>query len=97
MNNKPPSTPQPADYVIRVEKACNQLTTAGKPITADAVAALAGIGRATLYRRPELRALIEEHRPRGPTWQGGAELVPITSVFIFVFRCCVSSRDTILG
>ena len=62
MNGNPPGTPPPADYVSRVEKACNQLTTAGKPITADAVAALAGIGRATLYRRPELRALIEEHR-----------------------------------
>ena len=62
MRTNPPDTPQPADYVIRVEKACTQLTTDGKPITADAVAALAGIGRATLYRRPELRALIEEHR-----------------------------------
>ena len=62
MNNNPPSTPQPADYVIRVEQACVRLAADGVPITADAVAALAGIGRATLYRRPELRALIEEHR-----------------------------------
>ena len=62
MRTNPPDTPPPADYVIRVEKACAQLTTDGKPITADAVAALAGIGRATLYRRPELRAIIEEHR-----------------------------------
>lgn len=61
MNNGPLSTP-PADYVSRVEKACAQLVADGKPITADAVATLAGIGRATLYRRPELRALIEEHR-----------------------------------
>ena len=62
MSGNPPDTPQPADYVIRVEKACTQLAADDKPITADAVAALAGIGRATLYRRPELRALIEEHR-----------------------------------
>ena len=63
MNNKPSSTPpSAADYVIRVEQACAQLADAGAPITADAVAALASIGRATLYRRPELRALIEEHR-----------------------------------
>ena len=41
MNNKPPSTPPPADYVSRVEKACAQLAADGKPITADAVAALA--------------------------------------------------------
>jgi hypothetical protein len=62
MSSKPPRTPRPADYVSRVEKACAQLAADDKPITADAVAALAGIGRATLYRRPELRALIEEHR-----------------------------------
>jgi hypothetical protein len=63
MNNNTPGTPpSAADYVIRVEDACARLTADGKPITADAVATLAGIGRATLYRRPELRALIEEHR-----------------------------------
>ena len=62
MNSKPPDIPPPADYVLRVEKACAQLAADGTPITADAVAALAGLGRATLYRRPELRALIEEHR-----------------------------------
>jgi len=62
MSDNPPGTPPPADYVLRVENACAQLATDGTPITADAVAALAGLGRATLYRRPELRALIEEHR-----------------------------------
>ena len=62
MSNNRPGTPPPADYVLRVEKACAQLATGGEPITADAVDPLAGIGRATLYRRPELRALIEEHR-----------------------------------
>jgi hypothetical protein len=64
MNSKPSDAPRPAGYVIRVEEACARLAADGKPITADAVAALAGIGRATLYRRPELRALIEEHRQR---------------------------------
>jgi hypothetical protein len=63
MNDSPLRTP-PADYVSRVENACAQLATDSKPITADAVATLAGIGRATLYRRPELRAIIEEHRQR---------------------------------
>lgn len=61
MNSNPPSRPQPADYAVRVE-ACAELATDGQPITADAVAALAGIGRATLYRHPQLRALIAEHR-----------------------------------
>lgn len=34
----------------------------GEPITFNTVAERTGIGRATLYRRPELRALVEEHR-----------------------------------
>jgi hypothetical protein len=46
----------------RVEAACRELLAAGEPITFDTVAESAGIGRATLYRRPELRALVEEHR-----------------------------------
>ena len=50
---------------IRVEHACRRLLTTGTPITFDAVAAHACIGRATLYRRPELRAIIEEHRREG--------------------------------
>ena len=48
--------------IERVEAACRDLLTAGDPITFDTVAQTAGIGRATLYRRPELRALVEEHR-----------------------------------
>lgn len=46
----------------RVEQACQQLTAAGTPISFPAVAQHARIGRSTLYRRPELRALVEEHR-----------------------------------
>jgi AcrR family transcriptional regulator len=55
-------TDEPA---VRVEQACRQLLTTGDDVTFDAVAAHAGIGRATLYRHPELRAIIEEHRQRG--------------------------------
>lgn len=51
-----------SDLALRVERACRELTAAGAPVTFDEVAARAGIGRATLYRRPELRALVEEHR-----------------------------------
>ncbi|HTY28664.1 MAG TPA: hypothetical protein VMD51_11065 [Mycobacterium sp.] len=50
------------DTVHRVERACRDLAAEGIPITFDAVAARAGFGRATLYRRPELRAIVEEHR-----------------------------------
>lgn len=51
-----------SDVPSRVEQTCRDLAAAHQPVTFDAVAARAGLGRATLYRRPELRALIEEHR-----------------------------------
>jgi Family of unknown function (DUF6262) len=50
---------------IRVEHACRHLLTAGEDVTFDAVAAHTGIGRATLYRRPELRAIVDEYRRHG--------------------------------
>ncbi len=53
------------DLPRRVEQACAELLAAGEEITFDAVATQADVGRATLYRRPELRALVEEHRLRG--------------------------------
>jgi AcrR family transcriptional regulator len=49
----------------RVEQACQQLLAAGTEVTFPEVAARVGVGRATLYRRPELRAIVEEHRQRG--------------------------------
>ena len=51
-----------ADYTTRVEQACRELATTGTPVTIAAVAERAGIARATIYRRPELRAVVEEHR-----------------------------------
>lgn len=48
----------------RVERACTELVASGQEVTFDAVAARAGIGRATLYRHPELHALVHEHRRR---------------------------------
>ena len=54
-----------ADLVTRVERACAKLVAAGRPVTFVAVAARAGVGRATLYRDPTLRALVDEHRSRG--------------------------------
>jgi hypothetical protein len=49
----------------RVEDACAELVLAGLPITFDDAAQRAGLGRATLYRNPELRAIVEEHRAHG--------------------------------
>ena len=50
--------------LVRVERACVQLLQQRQPVTFIAVADLAGLGRATLYRDPQLRAVIDEHRIR---------------------------------
>jgi uncharacterized coiled-coil protein SlyX len=54
MNNPDPRT--------RVEHACADLTKVGQPVTFTAVADATGLSRATLYRNPDLRAIIAEHR-----------------------------------
>lgn len=48
--------------LVRVERACSQLLQAQQRVTFTAVADLAKVGRGTLYRDPELRAVIDEHR-----------------------------------
>jgi hypothetical protein len=53
-----------SDTLTRAEQACSQLTEDGQPVTFTAVAALTRISRATLYRDPALRALVDEHRHR---------------------------------
>lgn len=53
------------ELVARVERTCAQLVRARRPITFVAVAAWAGVGRATLYRDLTLRGIVEEHRSRG--------------------------------
>ncbi|CAN5686383.1 hypothetical protein BH24ACT15_BH24ACT15_26840 [soil metagenome] len=52
------------DALHRVETACAELTERGQPVTFPAVADHANLARATLYRRPELRAIIEDARAR---------------------------------
>lgn len=57
----------PADHdeQARVEAACTELAAAGQSITFAHVAARAAISRTTLYRRADLRAVIDEHRAHG--------------------------------
>lgn len=50
------------DVVARVETALHTLVAGDQPVTFTAVAEIAGVGRATLYRNPTLRALVEQHR-----------------------------------
>lgn len=54
-----------SELVARVERACAQLVRARETVTFVAVAQRAGVGRATLYRDPSMRALVNEHRSRG--------------------------------
>jgi len=54
-----------ADRRQHVEDACAAIILDGLPVTFDEVAARTGLGRATLYRNPDLRAVVEEHRARG--------------------------------
>jgi len=53
------------DELAQVEAACAELAAAGQPVTFNQVAVLAGVSRTTLYRRADLRALVDEHRARG--------------------------------
>jgi len=57
--------PADRDELARVEAACAKLAAAGQPVTFAEVAARARISRTTLYRRADLRAVVEEHRARG--------------------------------
>jgi predicted DNA-binding transcriptional regulator YafY len=47
------------EIVARAEQACAQLAGSGQPVSFAAVAARTGTSRATLYRDPALRALVE--------------------------------------
>ena len=54
----------PSTDAARVRAACEALAGAGADITFTAVAAEAGISRATCYRRRDLRAIIDGYRSR---------------------------------
>jgi hypothetical protein len=53
-----PASPSPA----AVGDACTTIAAAGKTVTFTAVAEQTGISRTTLYRRRDLRELVEKHR-----------------------------------
>jgi DNA-binding LacI/PurR family transcriptional regulator len=50
------------DNLQTVETACAHLLDAGEKVTFTAVAEHTGISRTTLYRNPQFRAVVEEHR-----------------------------------
>ncbi len=54
-----------AELVTRVERACARIADEGVPVTFSQVASRVGISKATLYRRHELRSIVEEHRTHG--------------------------------
>jgi uncharacterized protein DUF6262 len=57
--------PADHDQAALVEDACTALVTTGKPVTFTEIAARTQISRTTLYRRADLRAVIDEHKARG--------------------------------
>ena len=57
--------PAEHDELTRIEAACAELAAAGQPVTFEQVAARTQISRTTLYRRVDLRIVVEEHRARG--------------------------------
>ena len=63
-----PSSPRPRpDEQPRIhaaEQACSRTPAHGEPVTFTARRSTGGIRRATLYRDPALRALVDEHRAR---------------------------------
>lgn len=50
------------DPVATVERACRDLAATGQPVTFIAIAERTGISRTTLYRNPQLCAIVNEHR-----------------------------------
>lgn len=52
--------------LTQIERACADLAHDRHTITIAAVAEHAGISRSTIYRNPELRAVIEHHRQTVP-------------------------------
>jgi len=52
------------ELLARAERACTQLGEEGRPVTFTAVAARTQTSRATFYRDPALRAIVDEHRHR---------------------------------
>jgi hypothetical protein len=51
-----------SDNLELVETACTELADHAAAITFTAIAEHTGISRTTLYRNPQLRAVIEDHR-----------------------------------
>jgi AcrR family transcriptional regulator len=54
-----------AETLARVEHACAQLISEHQSVTFAAVAAQAGLSRASIYRDQTLRAVVDEHRALG--------------------------------
>ena len=80
--------PADHDQQARVEAACAELAAAGQPVTFGQVAARTSISRTTLYRRPDLRAVIDEHRARG------RDATTLTGLAVQIDRCAAASKPS---
>lgn len=75
----------------QIERACTDLARDGRSITIAAVAAHAGISRSTIYRNPELRAVIEHHREAAPD----GTITAITDEIATLRRAVQTLADTV--
>lgn len=75
----------------QIERACADLARDGHPITMAAVAAHAGISRSTIYRNPELRAVIEHHRQAAT----GGSITAITDELATLRQAVQTLADTV--
>ena len=75
----------------QIERACADLARDGQPITIAAVAEHAGVSRSTIYRNPDLRAIIEHHRQHAPD----GSIIAITDELATLRQAVQTLADTV--
>jgi len=75
----------------QIERACAGLARDKHPITIAAVADRVDISRSTIYRNPELRAIIEHHRQATPD----SGITAITDELATLRRAVQTLADTV--
>ncbi|MFT4136284.1 DUF6262 family protein [Microbacterium sp.] len=75
----------------QIERACADLARDGQPITIAAVAEHARVSRSTIYRNPELRAVIEHHRQTAPD----GSIIAITDELATLRQAVQTLADTV--
>lgn len=75
----------------QIERSCADLARNGRAITIAAVAERARISRSTIYRNPELRAIIEHHQHAAPD----GSIIAITDELATLRQAVQTLADTV--